>query len=139
MACLDNGAAVCHAIQQRGCHLGLAKASDPFLELRVGGDDDAGLFGEIADRMEEQCTTGFREPDLPLANILEANLCDTAVTWMALGDANLPKIVSVTGHTMESATQILRHYLPRHPEMADSAIGKMVACYAAGGETELGL
>jgi hypothetical protein len=58
---------------------------------------------------------------------------------MALAGATIPEIISVTGHTAESATRILRHYLARHPEMADSAIGKMVAWYEGGGETEFGL
>lgn len=80
-----------------------------------------------------------RLPCPSLADIHEADLRDTAVTWMALAESTVPEIVSVTGHTVESATRILRHYLARHPEMADSAIAKMVAWYEAGGETEIGL
>ncbi|MGC4027061.1 MAG: hypothetical protein QM744_19120 [Mesorhizobium sp.] len=51
----------------------------------------------------------------------------------------IPQIISVTGHELESATQILKHYLARHPELADQAIRQMIAWYDAGGETELGL
>ena len=40
--------------------------------------------------------------------------------------ATVPEIISITGHTPQSATRILRHYLAQHPEMADSAIRKMV-------------
>lgn len=74
-----------------------------------------------------------------VADIHEADLRDTAVTWMALAGSTVPEIVAVTGHTVESATRILRHYLARHPEMADSGIAKMIAWYDAGGETEIGL
>lgn len=74
-----------------------------------------------------------------LADIHEADLRDTAVTWMALAGATVPEIVAITGHSTESATRILRHYLARHPEMADSAIGKMISWYEGNGETEIGL
>ena len=52
------------AIQERGCHLGIAEDSDPFTELQVGGDDDAGLLIELADQVEQQCAAGFRERDV---------------------------------------------------------------------------
>lgn len=74
-----------------------------------------------------------------LADFRDQDLRDTAVTYMALAESTVPEIISVTGHTAESATRILKHYLARHPEMADSAIGKMVAWYEGGGETEFGL
>lgn len=70
---------------------------------------------------------------------VEADLRSTAVTWMALAGATIPEIIAVTGHTLASATNILKHYLVLHPDMADSAIGKMVAWYEADGETEIGL
>ncbi len=74
-----------------------------------------------------------------LADFLEMDLRDTAVTWMALAGATIPEIISVTGHSLQSATDILKHYLARHPEMADEALRKMVAWYEADGETEIGL
>ncbi|YBV97555.1 hypothetical protein M1D80_11945 [Phyllobacteriaceae bacterium JZ32] len=73
-----------------------------------------------------------------LKSFMELDLRDTAVTWLALAGATIPEICSITGHTMVSATRILKHYLARHPEMADSAIGKMIAWYDADGETEIG-
>lgn len=79
------------------------------------------------------------EPCPSLADFRDQDLRDTAVTYMALAESTVPEIISVTGHTAESATRILKHYLARHPEMADSAIGKMVAWYEGGGETEFGL
>jgi integrase len=79
------------------------------------------------------------EPCRSLADFWDMDLRDTSVVWMALASSTVPEIISVTGHTIESATRILKHYLARHPEMADQAIGKMLAWYDAGGETEIGL
>lgn len=62
-----------------------------------------------------------------LADLRDQDLRDTCVTWMALGGATIPEIVSVTGHSAESANSILRHYLASHPEMADAGIRKMMA------------
>jgi hypothetical protein len=39
----------------------------------------------------------------------------------------VPEIMSITGHSMASVHTVLRHYLALHPEMADAAIGKLVA------------
>lgn len=60
-----------------------------------------------------------------MGDFYEMDLRDTAVTWMALGGATLPEIVAVTGHSLQSASIILEHYLARTPELADSAIDKM--------------
>lgn len=88
-------------------------------------------FRAVRDRAAKTCPS--------LATFHDSDLRDTAVVWMALAGATIPEIVSVTGHTLESATRILKHYLARHPEMADSAIRKMIAWYEGGGETEIGL
>lgn len=69
----------------------------------------------------------------------EADLRSTHVTWSAIAGSTIPEIIAVTGHTLASATNILKHYLVLHPEMSDSGIGKMVAWYEADGETEIGL
>ncbi|GGE79337.1 site-specific integrase [Stappia taiwanensis] len=74
-----------------------------------------------------------------LASFWEMDFRDTAVTWLALAGATIPEIAAVTGHSHESCTQILKHYLAQHPEMASSAIAKMIAWYDAEGETEIGL
>lgn len=79
------------------------------------------------------------KPCASLEDFRDADLRDTAVTWMALAGATIPEIISVTGHTAVSATQILKHYLAVHPEMADAAIGKMVRWFEEGGETEFGI
>lgn len=65
-----------------------------------------------------------------LAGFRDQDWRDTAVTWLARAGATIPEICAVTGHSLESATSILKHYLARHPELADSAIAKMTAWYA---------
>ena len=42
------------AVEQGGCHLGVAKDRGPFAEAQVGGDDDTGPLIELAQHMEEQ-------------------------------------------------------------------------------------
>ncbi|CDX54505.1 putative Integrase family protein [Mesorhizobium plurifarium] len=79
------------------------------------------------------------KPCPSLADFIEPDLRDTAVTWLALAGATVPEICSITGHSFDSATRILKHYLARHPEMADAAIAKMIAWHEADGETEIGL
>lgn len=77
-----------------------------------------------------------REDGVPF---FEADLRDTSVTWQALAGATIPEICAITGHQLQSATRILRHYLARHPEMGDVAIAKMIEWYEGDGETEIGI
>ncbi|MCZ8545041.1 hypothetical protein OOJ09_12680 [Mesorhizobium qingshengii] len=79
------------------------------------------------------------KPCKTLADFQEPDLRDTAVTWLALAGCTIPEICAITGHSLTSATRVLKHYLAVHPEMADTAIRKMVAWYDAGGETEFGI
>lgn len=66
------------------------------------------------------------EPVPSLAGFRDQDLRDTAVTWLALAGATIPEIAAVTGHSLESVTSVLKHYLARHPELADHAIAKLV-------------
>ena len=43
-----------YPIQKRGCHLCIAEDADPFAELQICCDDNAGLLIELADQMEQQ-------------------------------------------------------------------------------------
>ncbi|MER9622649.1 hypothetical protein NKI98_14615 [Mesorhizobium sp. M0222] len=79
------------------------------------------------------------KPCPTLADFQEPDLRDTAVTWLALAGCTIPEICAITGHSLSSATRVLKHYLAVHPEMADAAIKKMVSWYEAGGETEFGI
>lgn len=69
------------------------------------------------------------KPCPSVADLRDQDLRDTSVTWMALAGATIPEIISVTGHTAESAHQILKHYLARQPELADAALNKLIGWY----------
>ena len=62
-----------------------------------------------------------------LADARDQDLRDTAVTWLARAGCTLAEICQITGHSMQSAQQTLKHYLASHPEIADNAIRKLVA------------
>ena len=49
------------AVEQRGGHLGIAEDAGPLREGQVGGDDQAGVFVELADQVEEQGAAGLAE------------------------------------------------------------------------------
>ena len=51
---LEDVAVVSEPVEQRGCHLCIAKDAGPFAEAQVGGDDDAGALIKLAQQMEEQ-------------------------------------------------------------------------------------
>jgi hypothetical protein len=53
------------------------------------------------------------------------DLRDTAVTRLALAECDLVQISAITGHSIHSIPQILKHYLVMQPEMADAAINKL--------------
>lgn len=73
------------------------------------------------------------EPCPSLADFREGDLRDTAVTWLAQAGCTVPMICSITGHDEQSAYQILKHYLAKDPEMARTAIGKLVVYLEAKG------
>jgi len=61
----------------------------------------------------------------------------TAVVRLALSGATVAEIVSVTGHTLKSATNILSVYLPKHTQMAAHGIAKLVSFETAKNSKEL--
>lgn len=68
-------------------------------------------------------------PAPSLADFHDQDLRDTAVTWLALAHCNKFEISAITGHSLKTVDEILKHYLGLHPELARSAIGKLVAWY----------
>lgn len=79
------------------------------------------------------------KPCPSLATSQEPELHHTAETWMALAGVTIPRSAQSAGTAWKARTRVLRHHLATHLEMTDSAIGKMMDWYAAGGETEIGL
>ena len=70
---------------------------------------------------------------------MEKDLRATGVTWMALAGNTLPQICAVSGHSLQGAHMILKHYLALHPEMATTAIGNLVTWYEGGGSSDLAI
>ncbi len=71
------------------------------------------------------------------ATIMEKDLRATGVTWMALAKNTLPQICAVSGHSLQGAHIILKHYLALHPEMATTAIGNLVEWYESGSNSDM--
>ena len=67
------------------------------------------------------------EPMRSLADFRDQDLRDTAVTWLARANCSKFEITSITGHSLKSIDEILKHYLGLHPDLARSGIGKLVA------------
>lgn len=59
----------------------------------------------------------------------------TSVTWLARGGCPIPDISAITGHGLQSATQIIRHHLePGEPLLVrPSASSKLVTWMERGG------
>jgi len=62
-----------------------------------------------------------------LVDFRDQDLRDTAVTRLALAGCSKFEIAAITGHSLQSIDDILKHYLGMHPELGRSAIGKLVA------------
>lgn len=86
---------------------------------RFGGDHYRHLFAAV--RAEAAKT-------MPSVKTLrDQDLRDTAVTWLARAGCTIMEVVQITGHSLASATQVLRHYLSQHREVGDNAMAKMIA------------
>lgn len=64
------------------------------------------------------------DPDLEGKRLHFNDLRGTAVTLLAEAGCTVPEIVSITGHTLASANQILEKYLARTKTLSDSAMKK---------------
>ena len=76
-------------------------------------------FRLVREAAEEGCPS--------LADKRYQDLRDTAVTRLALAGCSMAEIAAITGHAVNSITQIIKHYLVLQPEMADAAIAKLSA------------
>jgi hypothetical protein len=74
-------------------------------------------FRHVRDAAAESCPS--------LADKRFQDLRDTAVTRLALAGCEMPQIAAITGHSLPSISQVIKHYLVLQPEMADAAIAKL--------------
>lgn len=61
-----------------------------------------------------------------LKTLRDQDLRDTAVTWLAMAECTIPEICAITGHSFKTANEIMKHYLALNPELADSAMAKLI-------------
>ena len=61
IACLHDVAVVREAVEQGGCHLGVAEDAAPFREGEVGGDHHARSLVELGEQVEQHRTARLRE------------------------------------------------------------------------------
>jgi hypothetical protein len=64
IAGLDDVAVVCQAIEHGGGHLGVAEHLGPIGEGEIGGDQQRGVFVELADQVEQQLAAGLAEREI---------------------------------------------------------------------------
>jgi hypothetical protein len=83
IACFDDIAMVCEPIEHGGGHLGVAEDLRPIGESEVRGDDDGGIFVELADQVEQQLRAGLAE-----RQIAEFVDHDEIVAQQSLNDAS---------------------------------------------------
>jgi hypothetical protein len=77
------------------------------------------LFAEVRDAAAK--AEGFES----LADFRDQDLRDTAIVWMARGGATIPQIASVSGHSLKTVHEILKHYMGRDNELAEAAADAM--------------
>ncbi len=79
------------------------------------------VYREVREEAEKSCAS--------LKDLRDQDLRDTAVTWLGRAGCGKFEIAAITGHTLTSIDNILKHYLGLHPDLARSAIGKLVDWY----------
>jgi hypothetical protein len=82
-------------------------------------------FYDLSDAVREKLWQRMREePGGDYFFPAGLDLRGTAVTLLAEAGCTVPEIVSITGHTLQSATRILEKYLARTKAISDAAIFK---------------
>lgn len=128
--------------ERRWCPLLSSHYAHLFAEIRDAAARGLPKTDEHPEIKPMPSLIGKPDPDRPgmegetLLALRDQDLRDTAVTWLANSGCSIPEICSITGHSMKTAHDILKHYLAMNPELADTAITKMVAWYEGEGADE---
>lgn len=65
------------------------------------------------------------KPMPSLADFHDQDLRDTAVTWLALAKCTKWQIAAITGHSLKSVDEILKHYFGLHPDLAREGMANL--------------
>jgi integrase len=116
-------------IRARKREMGITRIDCLILREDSGGAHDKYSFNKAFRRARDAAA----ETCPSVAEKRFQDLRDTAVTRLALAGCSMAEIAAITGHSLESITQIIKHYLVLQPEMADAAIAKLSAWLEAQG------
>jgi hypothetical protein len=118
--------------------------SGPYILTRANGkpwftekaDDELGAAWRermIASGLHDEnyLAKAKNDPELKGVRLHFNDLRGTAVTLLAEAGCTIPEIVSITGHTLKSATTILEKYMARTRTLSDAAILKFENAPAA--------
>jgi integrase len=95
-------------------------------ELVIAGEHGGDNYDWVLAPCPKRQNVADDDPIKSLDDLRDQDLRDTAVTWLARAECTPYEIASITGHSFANIHSILKHYLALHPEMADSAIAKLV-------------
>jgi hypothetical protein len=115
------------AIKTRKRACGLIRIDTLVLREDTGGPYDKFSFNKAFRRARALAAKACADTCPGLAEKRFQDLRDTAVTRLALAGCSIAEIAAITGHSLNSITQIIKHYLVLQPEMADAAIAKLSA------------
>ena len=62
---------------------------------------------------------------IDVSSLVYRQLRHTAIVMLARAGCTVPEIAAITGHSIQTVTQILEHYLPRDSVVAENAIAKL--------------
>jgi integrase len=114
---------------------GLARTDLVVVSDAAGKAYDEHHYRATFRRVREAAVAGVRdagtgawlvEPTPTLDDFRDQDLRDTAVTWLARAGCTIPEICAITGHSLQSATMVLKHYLAMDASLADAGIAKLV-------------
>jgi hypothetical protein len=108
-------------IKQRLGDAGVIDLTQPLLTLPDGGKMDRYSLNKSFLQIREHVARLHPEAEKKEFR----DLRDTAVTRLAEAECTLPFIASVTGHSPEWITRVIKHYLQLSPAMADGAMTKL--------------
>lgn len=107
------------------------EASRPLIVSESTGKDyDGHAFRKRFRLVRAKAATG---DSAAIAGKQFLDLRDTAVTRLALAGCTIAEIRAITGHSIASVHQILKHYLALDEAMADAAIARLKAWMAEEG------